>query len=593
MLSGMNIDYWVAALLFPLAVWVVINGLDDLVIDIAAACSYWNLNLPSEADLDAVPERQMAIFVALWKEHRVIQKMIENNVTRMEYGRVEFFIGVYPNDSSTVAAVKEASAKYPNVHYAVTPHDGPTSKADNLNWIYQKMLLLEEERGIRFEMVLTHDAEDLIDPHALRWINYYAQWHEMVQIPVLALPTPPLELAHGVYCDEFAEFQFKDMPARQFLGGFIPSNGVGTGFSRKALEALAAAHSNQIFEPACLTEDYENGFRIRRLGMAQKFIPIVLRHGRPIATREFFPRSFSTAIRQRSRWVTGITLQSWEFHGFRESFQHLYWFWRDRKGVVGNLVTPLTNVLFLYGVGTWSWAHATHHDWALAHYASNMEGMCVAGLSLQGLQTAIRTCCSARIYGWKFASAVPVRVLAGNWINFFATWKAVSTYATCKFRGQPLRWAKTEHNYPTKAAMMTERKLLGEVLTGSGWITKDQLAEALARKPAGVRLGEYLVRRGWLSEDDLYAALSLQGNLPLGIPDRRHVTPAVTRSLPSRVARKWKVLPFKIAGGEMFVAGSELPDAAMRGELKKFSSLEIRFHLVTPVEFELLAERYL
>ena len=589
----MNIDYWVAALLFPLAVWVLINGLDDLVIDIAAACSYWNLQLPTEADLDAVPERQMAIFVALWKEHRVIQKMIENNVTRLEYGKVEFFIGVYPNDSSTVAAVKEASAKYPNVHYAVTPHDGPTSKADNLNWIYQKMLLLEEQRGIRFDMVLTHDAEDLIDPHALRWINYYAQWHEMVQIPVLALPTPPFELAHGVYCDEFAEFQFKDMPARQFLGGFIPSNGVGTGFSRTALEALAAAHSNRIFEPACLTEDYENGFRVRRLGMAQKFIPIVLRHGRPIATREFFPRTFSTAIRQRSRWVTGITLQSWEFHGSRESLQHLYWFWRDRKSVVGNLVTPLTNVLFLYGVVTWSWAHATHHDWRLAHYANNMEGLCIVGLSLQGLHTAIRIWCSRRIYGWKFACAVPVRVLAGNWINFFATWKAVTTYAKCKIRAEPLRWAKTEHNYPTKEAMLSERKLLGEVLTESNWITKDQLTEALARKPAGARLGEYLVGRGWLSEYDLYAALSFQANLPLGIPDPRQVTPAVTRALPSRLARKWKVMPFKIAGGEMFVAGSELPDEAMRGELKKFSSLEIRFHLVTPLEFDSLAERYL
>ena len=52
------------------------------------------------------------------------------------------------------------------------------------------MLLHEEERGVRFDMVLTHDAEDIMDPDALRWINYYAQWNDMVQIPVLALPTP-------------------------------------------------------------------------------------------------------------------------------------------------------------------------------------------------------------------------------------------------------------------------------------------------------------------------------------------------------------------------------------------------------------------
>ena len=58
----------------------------------------------------------------------------------------------------------------------------------------------------------------------------------MVQIPVLPLPTGLAEMTHGVYCDEFAEYQLKDIPARQRLGGFLPSNGVGTGFDRNALE---------------------------------------------------------------------------------------------------------------------------------------------------------------------------------------------------------------------------------------------------------------------------------------------------------------------------------------------------------------------
>jgi len=38
------------------------------------------------------------------------------------------------------------------------------------------------------------------------------------------------KFTHGLYCDEFAEYQLKDIPARQRLGGFLPSNGVGTGF---------------------------------------------------------------------------------------------------------------------------------------------------------------------------------------------------------------------------------------------------------------------------------------------------------------------------------------------------------------------------
>ena len=57
-----------------------------------------------------------------------------------------------------------------------------------------------------FEVIVTHDAEDLIHPDSLRWINHYMQEYDMVQVPVLPLPTPGRRLTHGVYCDEFAEF---------------------------------------------------------------------------------------------------------------------------------------------------------------------------------------------------------------------------------------------------------------------------------------------------------------------------------------------------------------------------------------------------
>ncbi len=137
-----------AALLAPLAFWVLINGIDDVLIDIAGLVS-WVIRKyshdpgerpPTEGQLDAAPPRLMAIFVALWKEHKVIQKMIDNNVTKLKYPRFEFFLGAYPNDFLTIAAVEETMNRHPNVHLALNPHKGPTSKADNLNWIYQRML---------------------------------------------------------------------------------------------------------------------------------------------------------------------------------------------------------------------------------------------------------------------------------------------------------------------------------------------------------------------------------------------------------------------------------------------------------------------
>jgi adsorption protein B len=594
-------DQWVASLLVPLALWVLLNGIDDLIVDLAAIAGYIrqiftsdpNHRIPTEEQLDATPPRHMAVFVALWKEHRVIQKMIDNNVARLRYPNFDFFVGVYPNDAPTIAAVREAMKRFPNVHLSICPHDGPTSKADCLNWIYQRMILHEEQHGVRFDMILTHDAEDMIDPDALRWINYYAQWNDMVQIPVLALKTPLKNLSHGVYCDEFAEFQFKDMVGRQFLGGFIPSNGVGTGFSRHALEMLAARFRNRIFEPGCLTEDYENGFRVRSLGMKQKFIPIHLRYGRPVATREFFPLRLGKAVTQRTRWMIGITLQSWEFHGPRETLRYLYWFWRDRKSLIGNIVTPMTNIVFLYGLVTFAWARAAHHGWGLAREASSIQSFCAAGLGLQAMHTAIRIWCSARIYGWRFASLVPLRVIVGNGINCAATSRAIWSYTSAKLHKRPLRWAKTEHAYPSRATLLTERRRLGEILTGSLWITPEQLEAALATKPVDRRLGEHLVGLGLITEQDLYAALGLQNNLPLGKPDAASVSVQVTRALPAAVARKWHVVPFRIAAGELYVAGSDLPGEEMHKEIRQFSSLEVRFQLVTPTEFEELAEQYL
>lgn len=589
-----NLDHWVAALLIPLAFWVLLNGLDDLLVDFAAAAAWLRADPPpSEAALDAVPQRRMAIFVALWHEHRVIQKMLDHNARRLRYANYDFFVGVYPNDAPTIAAVRQAMVRFPNIHLAICPHDGPTSKADCLNWIYQRMLLHEEQQSVRFDMALTHDAEDLIDPDALRWINYFAQVYDMVQIPVLALPTPFREIAHGVYCDDFAEHQFKDMVARQFMGGFIPSSGVGTGFSRKALDLLAEHYNNRIFEPGCLTEDYENGFRVHALGLPQKFVPICFRQGRPVATREYFPRRFRPAIRQRSRWVLGIALQSWEHHGLGESLRYSYWFWRDRKGLLGNMITPLTNLVYVYGVATRLWSAAHGVEWGLAGATAGIAPAIASGLTLQALHIAFRTWCSWRIYGGWFAAGVPLRVVAGNCINAAATTRAIFTYARAKFFGQPLRWVKTEHAYPSRTALLPDRKQLGEILAGCAWITHAQLEDALRTRPAGLRLGEYLVSSGLITEDDLYAALALQNHLELGKPEAREISPQVTRALPAALARRWRVMPFRVAAGELYLAGAELPDEAMQRDIRRFSSLEIRFRLITPTEFEEMAGQYL
>ena len=598
----MTLDRWIASIMAPLAIWVILSGLDDLFVALAAGAAWLRSRMarkdgervPTEAELDAVPQRRMAIFVCLWREHSVIRDMIEHNVRNIRYKNYDFFIGVYPNDTPTVAAVSEVCRRFPNVHMSVTPHPGGTCKADNLNWIFQRMLLHEETHRVHFDMVVIHDAEDVIHPDDLRWMNYYAQWYDQVQIPVLALPTPFRQFTHGVYCDEFAEVQYKDMPARELLGGFLPSSGVGTGFSRRALESVAKAHSNQIFDATSLTEDYEIGFRIHRLGYRQKFIRIVKRDGTLVATREYFAQKFKRAVTQRSRWVTGIALQSWEKHGFRETLGQLYWFWRDRKGLVGSLLTPVSNVLFGYGVVTWAMARMQHTSWGLGTQLGGWMWDAVWWpLVLVVPQPLIRMACSSRVYGWKFAAGVPLRALWANLVNSCASSKACWGYVSARVRGVPLRWLKTEHAYPTRAALLANRRSLGDVLVGAAYLSQKELDDAVALQPAGLRLGEHLIRRGLLTEEELYEALSLQHDLPTGTPDDEDISAEVTRTIPADLARRWKVLPYRVVAGQLYVASPELPTEHMMADLKEFWPLDMRFQLVIPRAFKRLMEEYL
>ncbi len=599
-------DAWVAGCLFPLAVVILISGVDDLALDCVCGWAWLKASIskPLATEPKGSPqvEKRIAIFVPLWHEHAVIAGMVEHNVSVINYSNYHFFIGAYPNDDPTLDAIRELESRFKHVHLAVCPHNGPTSKADCLNWIYQRMLLFEEHHEAPFDIVITHDAEDLIHPAAFGHISAYADEFDMVQIPVLPLPTSLRDLVHGIYCDEFAEWQLKDMPARQLMNSFIPSNGVGTGYTRRALEMLAKAEHNLIFEPACLTEDYENGLRLYKLACKQMFVPLT-KHGvnalgaakhaaSLVATREFFPRTMRSAIRQRSRWILGIGLQSWERHGWRGSLPEVYWFWRDRKGLFGHPLSLLSNFVFLYGALTWLAAQSTGAPWGIAKYSLH-PALLLATLAFQIVQTAVRMSCTARLYGPRFALAVPLRSVYGNWINTIATWRAVRSYLRARIRHEPLVWVKTEHAYPSRSALIQHKRKLGEILIGSSYAEESEVLRALETQPRGMRLGEHLVLLGIITEDELYEALSLQQSLPAGRLEPWVISTNIARALPRRVVHQWRVLPFRIASGSMFLASPEIPTDALTRALRGFTRLSLRFHLVTPQNFEELAESLL
>jgi adsorption protein B len=577
------VDAVVAAILWPITIWILFSGFDDLLVDIVAGFAALRRRArkdrPSRRTLLSQPQQPIAILVPLWREDAVIARMVQQNTASILYRNYQIFIGAYPNDELTLNEIRRLETRFSRVHLSICPHDGPTSKADCLNWIFQNILAYEQANDVRFDIIVTHDAEDVIHSDSLHWINHYSLRYQMVQVPVLPLRTPLTDWTHGVYIDEFSEYQTRDMPARQAMGAFIPSQGVGTGFRRDALDALARSEDNRIFEPVCLTEDYENGLRLRLQGAEQLFLPF---QQEGIVTREYFPRILRNAIRQRTRWITGITFQTWDRHGWPGGLVQKYWLWRDRKGVFGNPISFLTNGLFVYGVIRW-----------LSGAAIPDVPLLKVGALLGGYRMLYRMICVGRLFGIAFALTVPPRVVFANYINSAATFCALRQFLSAKWQGLPLVWYKTQHAYPGQEALVQRTMRLGELLVANGYLNPPDLDHALESMPDNMRLGEHLVAMGRLDEESLYEALSLQQSLPQSRVEPSKVKRTIARLLPERVSAQHRLIPIRLDAGRLLVAGPEMPTPQLREELRRFTSLEIEFHLVTPRNYQELAKELL
>jgi adsorption protein B len=472
----MWIDPFIRFLIIPVSGWLFASGCDELLVDCWFAWQTtfgrdsWDVSLDK---LDRLPEKRIAMFVPCWQEWDVIEQMVEHNIAGIDYRNYDIFLGVYPNDTQTIEKAGQLMTRYPRVHRSICPEPGPTNKADCLNWIYQRMRLEEDTQGRRYEVVVQHDAEDLIHPKSFKLINHLASSYDMVQIPVLPLEMPARFAVHGTYCDEFAEYQVKDVYTRQSMGGFVPSAGVGTAFRRDALEEIAGHYRNQIFNVSTLTEDYEIGLKFQRHGKRQflvrKAIPLSSDNDAHwfapgtryqveyIATREYFPHTFRQAVRQKSRWVMGVALQAWDQLGWRASFQQIYWLWRDRKGLAGNLVTLLSNFIFLYCLLMWIGHRAFDTGWTLASVfpPAGLVWWLVPFNTFFVLERWFyRIYAVNRVYGPRQAIGVVWRTPIANVINFASTAAALTQFFHAKIRREEPRWAKTEHAFPSREQLL-------------------------------------------------------------------------------------------------------------------------------------------
>ncbi len=103
------------------------------------------------------------------------------------------------------------------------PADGPTTKADCLNHLYDALIEYETATGISAKAVVLHDAEDVVHPLELKTFDRLIDRAAVIQLPVLPLPDRNSRWIAGHYCDEFAEAHIKELVVREAVGRGDPA----------------------------------------------------------------------------------------------------------------------------------------------------------------------------------------------------------------------------------------------------------------------------------------------------------------------------------------------------------------------------------
>ena len=411
----------------------------------------------SAAFLRSEPEKKLAVLVPAWDESDVIRRMLLANMSRIDYQNYRMFVGVYPNDPATREAVEVLARDYPRVACVVVDRPGPTTKGDCLNQLYSAARRDGEAANRPYEAYVLDDAEDLISPLSYRVVSHFIGDVDVVQLPVLPLPRRWTELTAAHYGDEFAVLHARDMPVREWLSGAVPSAGVGTGFSPRALERAAAQNEGKPFSLTSLTEDYDTTMRLADGEMRYTFAiealfrPAEDRTGLPIddaiAIREFFPRTLSRAVRQKGRWIVGNALQAWAQIGWGQTWGVRYFFFRDRKVLLGHLATGLATLALLLTFLAWGARAIWLHDATFPPVVmpgSVTEALIAVNVTLMILFLAVRASFVGAVYGPTQALWSIVRAVWGGWINFAASIRALWIFSTQR---RP-RWDKTAHEFP-------------------------------------------------------------------------------------------------------------------------------------------------
>ncbi|WMI79804.1 glycosyltransferase [Anaerotignum sp. MB30-C6] len=606
----------------------VSTGVDDFIWDIICL---WKRGKQkndtlSFKDLEEFPPKLIALVIAAWHEDNVLLNVVENIIASQQYPKSMYhiFLGVYPNDSATVYIAQQLQKKFTNVHCVINYKEGPTSKAQNINYVISRIKDYEKGKDWRFSAVTVHDSEDLVHPYEFKVTNYLMNKYPAIQFPVFPLIKKPTfrnffsNITTNTYADEFAENHFITMVSRRNTGAFVPSAGTGFSLARDTIDTLGY----HVLPENSLTEDYRLSLTLYENGLQMHYVLEKLERldfqgevqTEYIATRSMFPNTFKTAVKQKTRWTLGITMQSLKFKEIFNnelSFAGKYSLYRDQKAKIGNLLSMVGYpVLIYFIVSLFIPLTPIYPKYTLSWY------LCAVVTVMMIERQIFRAVALKNIYGFRsvffgclFPPVVPIRIVWGNIINLVATVRAyiqfikgkrknkdvipelnltqVSIEESCANTPENLQepqgeekemmkfeWSKTEHSFLDKEVLSRFHRRFGDVLVAKGYITTSLLKELLDKKDEEVFVGEYLLGLNVITEKNFIDALTSVKNIPfvhkhsLSLYD----LPSFRNDFDKRFLLENKVLPLlKTKDGYVFAYGSSTPINTQALLRKKFN----------------------
>lgn len=443
-------------LLLFAGIFFLIGAIDDLAVDLmwlwfkcTGRARYQRINREKYSQQKLT--RSAAIFIPTWNESRVIGDTITHLLNAWPQNGLRLYVGCYRNDSATIAAVAAAAGEDPRLRLVIHDRLGPTTKGDCLNRLYKAMRNDERRMGGLFGFVVFQDAEDLVDSAALSLLDRAIDdGADFAQLPVEPLVQSDSRFIGSHYCEEFAEAHGKSMVVRDALGAALPGAGVGCAISRRALQNLCRRRID--LQPFCaesLTEDYELGLTIAEDGGTCRFVRARGEEdGRLIATRAYFPPRLGQAVRQKTRWVHGIALQSWDRIGWSRGFVETWMRARDRRGPFTSLVLAIGYSLLALTLILWSlYAVGLGNPITLTPF---LKILLIINLCTFAWRAVFRFAFTARNYGVLEGAFAVLRVPLSNVIAIIAGRRAVFAYLRT-LAGHSAVWDKTQHDtHPAK-----------------------------------------------------------------------------------------------------------------------------------------------